>query len=302
MKEISIWLLTGNNLAIVASIGLAIISSLYIIYNVCSFYILRERYHGIRFTTKNIAYITMFTAVSVSVTVVISLTIPITVFPPIRIAIEGVMVKIVGLIFGPIVGLIVGLITEILVMLMVPSFIHPAFIIVICAYGLISGIGLSFKRLSEKNNWIIMILITIFLSALLLFFTVIISFYPDKIPFLGMHLSTMSFNLIFGFGIGITLVGIWAFYITMSIRKKHAFLNQILPIILVAIACEYISTTIISAWGDTGFLILDKSPESGGYILNVILRLIQAPLKIVINTAILYFTYVAVSPLIKNDR
>ncbi|AHI53442.1 hypothetical protein SSABA_v1c00300 [Spiroplasma sabaudiense Ar-1343] len=302
MANISEWLLTGNNLAIATSIALAIIASIYIVYNVLSFYILKERYHGIRFTTKNIAYITMFTAVSVSVTVVISLTIPVTVFPPIRIAIEGVMVKIVGLIFGPIVGLIVGLVTEILVMLMVPSFIHPAFIIVICAYGLISGIGLSFKRMSEKNNWVIMMLITIFLVLLLIFFIAIITLYNKPIPLFGASLSTFGFNILFGLGIGITLVGIWAFYLYLVFKKKNKMLNQILPIILIAIACEYISTTVISAWGDSGFLILDKSPESGGYILSVILRLVQAPLKIVINTGILYFTFVAVSPLIKNDR
>jgi ECF transporter S component (folate family) len=117
-----------------------------------SFYILREKYHGIRFTTKNIAYITMFTAISVSITIVISLTIPITVFPPIRVAFEGIMVKITGFIFGPIVGIVVGLITELLVTIFVPSFIHPAYVLVTIAYGFVSGVGASFLRAGKGKE------------------------------------------------------------------------------------------------------------------------------------------------------
>ncbi|KAF5271427.1 hypothetical protein FQR65_LT17605 [Abscondita terminalis] len=142
----------SNNMAIAASALLGVVAFMYIIYNSLSYAILKEKYHGIRFTTKNIAYITMFTAVSVSVTVVISLTIPVTVFPPIRVAFEGVMIKITGLIFGPIVGLIVGITTEILVMLFVPSFIHPAFTICAVAYGFIAGVGSSFTRAGKGKE------------------------------------------------------------------------------------------------------------------------------------------------------
>jgi hypothetical protein len=77
----------------------------------------------------------MMIAVSVSLTVVISVTIPITVFPPIRVAFSGIMVKITGMFFGPIVGIIVGILTESLCLMFVPSYIHIAYFIVSISFG-----------------------------------------------------------------------------------------------------------------------------------------------------------------------
>ncbi|KAF5295613.1 hypothetical protein FQA39_LY12786 [Lamprigera yunnana] len=58
-----------------------------------------------KFNTRTITYIAMLTAVSTTVTVVISMVIPVTVFPPIRVAFEGIMIKITGMLFGPIIDI-----------------------------------------------------------------------------------------------------------------------------------------------------------------------------------------------------
>lgn len=300
MQQLSNWLLEGKNLALAVSGLIGAVALMYIIYNSLSYYILKEKYHGIRFTTKNIAYITMFTAVSVSVTVVISLTIPITVFPPIRVAFEGVMVKITGFIFGPIVGIMVGLITELLVMIFVPSFIHPAYIICVISYGFISGIGASFLRAGRGKTWVSLSLINIFLVGFAAFMYYIISKYSQETVSIFMwEVPKQTYQYIFISIILVTLLSIWVVTLILIFQKKTKVLQILLPIILFATACEFLVTTLISAWGDGEFLGIRSTD---GYTPMVISRLIQAPLKIVFNSIVLYFVYKAVSPLIKRDR
>ncbi|ASP27803.1 hypothetical protein SCORR_v1c00280 [Spiroplasma corruscae] len=299
MEKISNWLLDGNNLAYAMSgmIGAFILA--YFIYNTFSYVVLKERYHGIRFTTKNIAYITMFTAINVSVTVVISLTIPITVFPPIRIAFEGVMVKITGFIFGPIIGVMVAIITEVLVMIFVPSFIHPAFIIVVISFGFIAGIGSSLLRLGKGYNWVNMFLINLFFIIFAVFILVITDYYSGEISLFGLSVTKEIYKWFFTGSILICVFFIWLIYFTLLFKKNTKALHVLLPIILFATASEYLSTSIISAWGDAGFLGIEGSK---GYSAMLISRLVQAPLKILFNSTVLYFAYKAVHPLIKRDR
>ncbi|QBQ07230.1 hypothetical protein SGLAD_v1c00290 [Spiroplasma gladiatoris] len=305
MQKLAELMLQGNNLAYLGSgiIGFFILA--YIVYNCLSYSILRERYHGIRFTTKNIAYITMLVAVSASVTIVVSLVAPVTVFPPVRIAIEGLMVKIAGFIFGPIVGVIVGLITEIIVMLFVPSFIHPAFIIVVICYGFVSGIGASFLRIGKGNNWIIVAILNIFLLAFagVMYYIIDVANFPDNtINMAGILMSKEVFKWVFLLSVFLCVIIVWIVYIVGTVTGKSKKLNVFLPIMLFATASEYLVTALISAWGDYGFLGLETGDNDNGYILMFMSRLVQAPIKIIGNSAILYYTYKAVSPLIKSDR
>ncbi|AOG59984.1 hypothetical protein SHELI_v1c00290 [Spiroplasma helicoides] len=306
MQKFAEALLKGNNIAYLGAAIMGFFIFSYIIYNWMSYAILKEKYHGIRFTTKNIAYITMLVAVSVSVTVVVSLAAPITVFPPIRIAIEGLMVKIAGFIFGPIVGVIVGLITEVLVMLFVPSFIHPAFIIIVVCYGFVAGIGSSFLRVGRGNNWIMLALTNIFLIGFGIAMVYVIDAAKniDEIQIVSIKMDKQIFKWVFIISILLCVFMVWAIAIGGMISKHRKMLNTYMPILLFATASEYIVTSVISAWGDYGFLGLQQTNNSNdsGYILMFMARLVQAPLKIVTNATILYYTYKAVSPLIKRDR
>lgn len=330
IANISNWLLKGNNLALATMGFVGAIMLLYIIYNSLAFYILKERYHGIRFTTRNIAYITMFAAISVSVTIVISLTVPITVFPPIRVAFEGIMVKITGFIFGPIVGILVGLITELLVTIFVPSFIHPAFIFITVAYGFVSGVGASFLRAGKGKEWIMMGLIHLFVIIFGAFMYFIIGAYTENISVLGFEMSPKVYQYLFIGILASVLVVVWIITFVIKIREhkrirkaldelkkrnpivdfekekkevirtnKDRILRNLLPIILFATASEFIVTTLISAWGDSEFLGIKSD---GGYTTMVISRLVQAPVKIIFNSFVLFFTYTAVRPLIRRDR
>lgn len=299
LENLSKWMLQGNNLAY-ATIGfVGIVVVFYFLYNTLSFYILKERYHGIRFTTKNIAYITMMTAISVAVTIAISITIPITVFPPVRVSFEGVMVKITGFIFGPIVGVIVGLITEMLVTIFVPSFIHPAYTITVIVFGFISGVGSSFLRAGKGKGWFIFLLIHVFIIIFGAFMTYLINSYSGNIDVLGISMTPEIYKWVFLGSLGVTLLIVWVVVGRLYIKRKAKILHTLLPIILFATACEFIASTLISSWGEAGFLGIQLG---GGYTAMVISHLVDAPLKIVFNTIVLYFTYTAVKSLVKRDR
>lgn len=86
----------------------------------------------------------MLSSVSVVATIIVSITIPITVLPPIRIAFEGLMIKITGYMFGPIIGIICAAVTDILVMLFVPSYIIVYYIF---------GLFLLVKKPVSRNCW-----------------------------------------------------------------------------------------------------------------------------------------------------
>lgn len=282
----------------------------YIILNAISMAVKKERYQGIRFTTKNIAYITMFSAVSVAATVVISLTIPVTVLPPIRVAFEGLMIKISGFIFGPVIGVLCGLITELLVMLFVPSLIHPAYIITIIAFGFISGLVGELRNLFRTKPWIILIITHIFIISFGVSAILLTEFAPSfegipkgYVPFKkGVPIRKWIMEMIIAFGILLTLITLWStwFYYVFWKKDIDSF-NNIVPIILLAVINEYIVTVLIASWGDV-YLLTGGNSNPNDYGLAMIPRLAMAPLKIIFNTAIIYITWKTVRPLIKEDR
>ncbi|WP_338983565.1 hypothetical protein [Spiroplasma endosymbiont of Othius punctulatus] len=301
------YLLEGSNLAIAISILIGIVALFYVLYNWGSYVFLKERYHGIRFSTKNITGMTMLIAVSVSVTIVICMTVPIAVLPPIRIAIEGILVKMSGFIFGPVIGLIIGGITELLVMIFVPSYIHPAYIILMLAYGFFGGVASSFMRASKGNYWISFGIINVFL---LMFAGVILFIYggeaplgldanglPIPIEILKWQLEAKYFAIIFAIMIVSVAVGTWILVLTLHFKKKSKTLNVLVPILLLTISSEFVITILISPWGEANLFGVGDT----GYSAMVVGRLVQAPFKIAFNTVVLYTTYKIIGPLVKRD-
>lgn len=299
-------ILYSNKMAYIASGVIGAFFVIYCIYNGLYYLINPKRYHGIRFTTKNIAYITILSAVSATVTIIISIIMPITVFPAIRIAFEGLMVKISGFIFGPIVGLLSGIITDLIVMLFIPSYVHVAYIIVIALYGFLSGCASSINHAIGKHKWVLFMLTNIFI---LIFgtFAIAITWYSSLetiVLFVGLEVSKIVLIYIISFGTGGAIIVIWIImfvYRYFDKTKKHYW--DLIAIIMLAVVNEYWVTTLISAWGDIAFLTIsqNKHTENNGYGVTMITRLAMAPLKVLFNSAIIYITYRAVSPLIHKD-
>lgn len=282
-------------------LGFSILMILYVLFSIFWRWLKKDKYQGSKFTTKNIAYITMLTSVSVVMTILVSVTIPITVLPPVRLAIEGLMIKITGYLFGPIIGIISGTITDMLVMLFVPSYINPVYIFCIILTGFFAGIGGVAKFKLKSHPWIMFILV----NLLILFFagggSYLIWQYPTKdIPLsAGIIMNKYAVVAIVAGGGVFTLLIIYLVLFYYLITKKKERIGEILPIILLSILVEYIVTVLIASYADMNFLSAASAKDYG---LTMIARIVVAPIQIIFNVIIIYITWRTVNPLINIDN
>lgn len=299
------YLLYSNKMAYLASGIIGILFIIYCLYNGIYYLFQPNLFNKIKLTTKNITNITMLSAVSVTFTIIISITCPITVFPPVRIAFEGLMVKISGFIFGPIIGLMAGLITDGIVMLFVPSYIHISYIIVIASFGFISGCISSLNKIVGIHKWILFLFTNIFIILFGLFASLITWYSKMKNIelFSGLLVNkNILINLII-LGTSGTIIVVWIImFICGHFAQKNKKYWNLMPIIMLTVINEYWVTTLISAWGDISFFTMtqNKNINIDGYGVTMITRLIMAPVKIIFNSSIIYITYWTVSPLIQK--
>lgn len=293
--------LFNETTAIYLIIAFSFIILTYILVNVFWRWLKKDKYKGTKLTTKNIAYITMLTSVSVVATIVVSLTIPITVLPPVRLAIEGLMIKISGYMFGPVIGIIAATITDILVMLFVPSYINPVYIFCIILMGFLAGVAGVLKFKLKKYPWIIFLLINLFM----LFFAGGGTYFALQYPEESIPLSagiTMNKYAVAGVISGGGLLTLLIIYIWLLVYWKNNDLQKIydiLPIILLAVVAEYAVTVLIASYADMSFLSASSAKDYG---LTMIPRIVMAPLKIILNSIIIYITWKTVNPLINIDN
>lgn len=293
--------LFNGKTAIYLIIAFSFIILSYILVNVFWRWLKKDKYQGSRFTTKNIAYITMLVSVSVVATIVVSVTIPITVLPPVRLAIEGLMVKISGYMFGPVIGIIAATITDILVMLFVPSYINPIYIFCIILTGFLAGFAGLLKFKLKNHPWVIFLLINLFL----IIFAGGGAFLAVQYPKMDIPLSAgvvMNKYAAAGVIAGGGLFTLLIIYIVLFFYWKNNELQKIydiLPIILLAVFAEYVVTVLIASYADMNFLSPSSSEDYG---LTMIPRIVMAPIKIIINSIIIYITWKTVSPLITIDN
>ncbi len=313
-------------MAMIVSLFILSLFIVYCIYSGIVYVFFRSHYKGIHFTTRNITYITMLSAASVTITVVISRIIPLTVLPPIRISFEGLMIKISGFIFGPIVGFISGAVTDALCLLFIPSYFHIAYFLLIVFYGFSAGLVSSFNRLIKNHKWIIFLFSNIFVVSfitLISYFTLQMdttkiniygNIYISKNIAIFILILSGMFAMLFQFAIFI-------YYILTRYKDRYLFLNatfaftklkemgekkevygNILAIVFLTIFTEYFLTGIISPWGDVSIFSGGSPKDNSGYGALVLFRIMEAPIKIVFNTAIIYISWRAIYPLIHKDK
>ncbi len=291
--------LFSRTTAIYLIISLSAIMLAYILMNSFWKWFRKDKYKGVRFTTKNIAYITMLSSVSVVATIIVSITIPITVLPPIRIAFEGLMIKITGYMFGPIIGIICATVTDILVMLFVPSYISIYYMFCIIFTGFLGGIAGILKVQLKDHPWVIFTLINFFI---ILFagggMYIVISGKQSSYLMSGINVNKYALASIMGGGGILALVSIYSVLLYYLLKKEIYRIKEILPIILLAVVAEYVTTVLIASYADMTLF----NPNSKDYGVTAIMRIVQAPIKIIINSIIIYITWRTVNPLINIDN
>lgn len=128
-------------------------------------YALKKRYYIIpRTQIKGIAniamVISMATAIIFSVTILSAngLGIIFRAYIGTRLTIEGILIKIGGLLFGPFLGIFIGAFTDLLTVILTSGIFHYGFFISAMGYGLLSGLVKTIIVLSKNHNFSLAVL------------------------------------------------------------------------------------------------------------------------------------------------
>ena len=257
-----------------------------------------------RFQIKKIVIIALFAATSTSVVFILTKFTSLTVIPSVRIAFEGVLVKISGFLFGPFVGMVCAIATEFGVLLFIPSYFHYKYFLVLIAFGFFSGmIKVLIKgKVSIRGQIIAIFFGLVFFFGLTQFFFYLNLSENNNLKFHSWnetvrlfklkYLSNLNFMSLVFFGNLFAFFVLFAgvFFITFLInnrRKRPSFislktLRNVLPILVLAFFAEYFVSVFISTSANQ----FGESSQSGFILLTM--ALLIAPFKIAINTFIIY--------------
>ncbi|MDE5617629.1 MAG: hypothetical protein K2I36_02160 [Ureaplasma sp.] len=196
----------------------------------------KKRFYIIpRVSIKGISSIAIVIAISISIIILITigsadlLNVVFRSWPGTRITIEGILIKIGGLLFGPFIGLFIGLITDLLTVVMTAGVFHYGYLISAMAFGLMSGLISDIFKSTRKKGWSRALLGTfiLFLTILIMisfFYFNISSTNLDvyQISFMGMMLN-IKISILIGVltGFIFTTIGIiWLTYLIVIIKRK----------------------------------------------------------------------------------
>lgn len=147
-----------------------------------------------KINANGIANTSMIIAISIAVIILLTtlssglMGIFFRVYPGWRATIEGILIKIGGLLFGPILGILIGAITDILTIALTSGMFHYGFFVICLAYGFFAGLIRIIINVSPKNLFLYILSISSIcivistLCSLYLFFQ-----YPD-----GYNISLFS--------------------------------------------------------------------------------------------------------------
>lgn len=304
------------------------------------FYKLRykKRYYIFpRPSINGIAYIAMVVSLSVAVLLLLTVitanafAVLFRAFPGTRITIEGILIKIGGLLFGPFTGIFIGLLTDILSVVMTAGIFHYGYFISAMAYGLLSGLIKTIVTYSSNNKFKFSIYSTIFLLVILvlsfLYFYSISYDHPIKLNFF-IDLPEITFTIIISIFISffsLTIGIIWLFYFiswrrqmlqkklnpitfgqennvnkieyTKSGKRKRPKTDKFLtfcPAIVCVIANETIINTIMMPYFDAD---LSTLMFEDWFAIRILLFI---PM-VIFNMVFIYPVYSIVAPLIKYN-
>ena len=254
-------------------------------------------FNKIKLTTREITFGAIFSASTVAFVVLLITYVPFVVYPTVRIAFEGVLIKMSGYLFGPLIGVLSGGIAELLVNLLRPTYFHYSWTITIILYGLFSGLIRYMNSKSKEPEKLFFIITSIIASA----FTAI---------FIGLILRNNSVPKVFGISFNQTqiillvaitqllIVGMLPFFsfLTRTIFKRwRNFYLDILPIYLLSVFTGYFLTIPIIPLGDRTILQLN-------YLTLFLVYIVTSPLNIIGNIIVIYLVYKIMYPFIQKQQ
>lgn len=293
------------------------------------FFKFKKRYYIFpRPSIQGIANIAMVIALSVAVLLLLTFvtsnafSVLFRAFPGSRVTIEGILIKIGGLMFGPFIGTLIGGLTDLLSILMTAGIFHYGYFISAMAYGLLAGLVKTiFSFWKENKTWYAVTATLV--SALTFFFTSLFIFLIKQnsegfthtiLPFNPEIIPTDTLIIIFGAFIILLIIGIWILYLFSN--KYRKWRNQIFfvkkekekinkkPIksyfnnLCLILMCSLVTEVFINVLLMPSF---DADLSTLGYDNWFLIRVVLFIPMIIFNFIIIYPVYVVISPIIKWD-
>lgn len=154
-------------------------------------------------------------------------------YPGWRSTIEGILIKIGGLMFGPIIGLFIGAITDLLTVILTAGMFHYGYFIAALAYGFFAGLIRTVINISKNKTWnclvIVSVLCLLACSWITYFLTITATDGEFHIEFLGVSKNLpLYFLLIFLWSIcsGVIVLMYIIFLCNNTKKIRLAILNN----------------------------------------------------------------------------
>jgi hypothetical protein len=111
-----------------------------------------------RINVKGIANVAMIISIATAVLLLLTfvsgglLGVMFRAYPGLRVTIEGILIKIGGLLFGPIIGVFIGVTTDLLSVALTAGMFHYGYFLAAIMYGLLSGIVRTILNITEGKQ------------------------------------------------------------------------------------------------------------------------------------------------------
>ena len=270
----------------------------------------KKRFYIIpRVSVKGISIIAMVISISIAIIVLLTfatadvMAIVFRAWPGTRVTLEGILIKIGGLLFGPIIGIFIGAMTDLLAVALTAGVFHYGYLIAAMAYGLIGGLIRSFFAVAKNKKINFAIISTVILSILtvgmfIYFETASSNLDSVTIPILG----SISKNVILWYIVGFCLsciALIWICYAIQTIqdkkkKKNWTWFNSFVPVLVASIMCELVVNIIMLPSFDAE---LSTIPFEQWVVIR---GLLLVPMTL-LNIAIIFPIFKIVVPLINYD-
>lgn len=257
--------------------------------------------------TKNITYLAVMIAMSVSLTIIGSVLLPAMIVPVVKISFQGLILKITGLLFGPLLGAFAALTSDLLVIMFIPVVIHPIYMTTIILVGFFSGLTSFIINMAffKKSHWNLLMSATILIATVMIIATLIMFFWYGEsnmnknitVDIAGEKTFQLTyFILIFNGNLLFLIICAWCSWLFFKKTNKLHLLNSFIAILILCWLNEFIGITITSGADAALF------KKSGGstYQLWAASRFCLAPIKIFVNISVVFTTYLVVTKSFKN--
>lgn len=279
-------------------------------------------------SVQGIANIAMVVALSVAVLLILTFvtsnafSVMFRAFPGSRVTIEGILIKIGGLLFGPFIGLFIGALTDLFSILMTAGIFHYGYFISAMAYGLISGLIKTIFTMWKRNKtwYAIMSSIVIAITcSLAIMFAAVVGGDTNNIkqtivPFLPSDIDIKVVYYIFlGFAI-ISLIVVWLLYFFSSKyqkrklnsgKRKHFKMNRSRKIdkdyfcnFCLILVSSIVTELLINVLLMPSF---DADLSTLGYYNWFAIRVVIFIPMVIFNFVIIYPVYVIIYPIVQWD-